>query len=64
MTIGLAAGFDPDLAHSYGDIIGSEAATLGQHVLEGPGLCLHRTTIAGRNSTPRERPRRKPTWWS
>jgi beta-glucosidase len=49
MTIGLAAGFDPDLAHSYGNIIGSETATLGQHVLEGPGVCLHRTTIAGRN---------------
>jgi beta-glucosidase len=49
MTIGLAAGFDPDLAESYGDIIGSETATLGQHVLEGPGVCLHRTTIAGRN---------------
>ena len=49
MTIGLAAGFDPDLAHSYGDIIGSETATLGQHVLEGPGVCLHRTPIAGRN---------------
>lgn len=49
MTIGLAAGFDPELAHAYGDVIGSETATLGQHVLEGPGLCLHRTTIAGRN---------------
>ena len=49
MTIGLAAGFDPDLAHAYGDIIGSETATLGQHVLEGPGVCLHRTTLAGRN---------------
>jgi beta-glucosidase len=49
MTIGLAAGFDSRLAHAYGDIIGSEAATLGQHVLEGPGVCLHRTTIAGRN---------------
>ena len=49
MTIGLAAGFDADLAHAYGDIIGSETATLGQHVLEGPGVCLHRTTIAGRN---------------
>jgi beta-glucosidase len=49
MTIGLAAGFDPGLAHSYGDIIGSETATLGQHVLEGPGVCLHRTPIAGRN---------------
>lgn len=49
MTIGLAAGFDPDLARSYGDVIGSETATLGQHVLEGPGVCLHRTTVAGRN---------------
>ena len=49
MTIGLAAGFDPELARAYGDIIGSETATLGQHVLEGPGVCLHRTPIAGRN---------------
>ena len=49
MSIGLAAGFDPELAYAYGDIIGSEAATLGQHVLEGPGVCLHRTEIAGRN---------------
>jgi beta-glucosidase len=49
MTIGLAAGFDPELARKYGDIIGSETATLGQHVLEGPGVCLHRTPIAGRN---------------
>lgn len=49
MTIGLAAGFDADLATAYGDIIGSETATLGQHVLEGPGVCLHRTPIAGRN---------------
>jgi beta-glucosidase len=49
MTIGLAAGFDADLAYAYGDVIGSETATLGQHVLEGPGVCLHRTTVAGRN---------------
>jgi len=49
MTIGLAAGFDPDLASAYGDLIGTETAALGQHVLEGPGVCLHRTTIAGRN---------------
>src|SRR4051795_11487359 len=49
MTIGLAAGFDVELARRYGDVIGSETATLGQHVLEGPGVCLHRTTIAGRN---------------
>src|SRR3954447_4873599 len=49
MSIGLAAGFDPTLAREYGDIIGSETATLGQHVLEGPGVCLHRTPVAGRN---------------
>lgn len=49
MTIGLAAGFDPGLAREYGTIIGSETATLGQHVLEGPGVCLHRTPVAGRN---------------
>ncbi|MDR7077284.1 beta-glucosidase [Neobacillus niacini] len=49
MSIALAAGFDPELARKYGDIIGSETATLGQHVLEGPGVCLHRTPIAGRN---------------
>ena len=49
MTIGLAAGFDPALARDYGDLIGSETATLGQHVLEGPGVCLHRTPVAGRN---------------
>ncbi len=49
MTIGLAAGFDPALARAYGTIIGDEAATLGQHVLEGPGVCLHRIPTAGRN---------------
>lgn len=49
MTIALAAGFDPGLAADYGDIIGDETAALGQHVLEGPGVCLHRTAIAGRN---------------
>lgn len=49
MAIALAAGFDRELAADYGDIIGDEAAALGQHVLEGPGVCLHRTAIAGRN---------------
>ena len=49
MTIALAAGFDRGLAAEYGDIIGEEAAALGQHVLEGPGVCLHRTAVAGRN---------------
>ncbi|MDR6939180.1 beta-glucosidase family protein [Arcanobacterium hippocoleae] len=49
MTIGVAASFDPELAYKYGDIIGQETSDLGQHVLEGPGVCLHRTTTAGRN---------------
>ncbi|MFV0450826.1 MAG: beta-glucosidase [Propioniciclava sp.] len=49
MTIGVAASFDPELAYRYGDVIGSECNSLGQHVLEGPGVCLHRTPISGRN---------------
>lgn len=49
MTIGVAAGFDPALAAEYGDIIGSETRTYGQHVLEGPGLGLHRMPTGGRN---------------
>ena len=49
MTIALAAGFDPELASQYGDIIGSETATYGQHVLEGPGLGLHRVPTGGRH---------------
>ncbi|WIM67797.1 glycoside hydrolase family 3 C-terminal domain-containing protein [Corynebacterium breve] len=49
MTIGVAASFDPELAFKYGDIIGRETDDLGQHVLEGPGVCLHRTVTAGRN---------------
>ncbi len=49
MTIGVAASFDLELAYAYGDLIGKECVHLGQHVLEGPGLCLHRTPIGGRN---------------
>lgn len=49
MTIGVAASFDPELAYRYGEVIGKECVHLGQHVLEGPGLCLHRTPIGGRN---------------
>ncbi len=48
MAIALAAGFDPALAADYGDLIGSETATYGQHVLEGPGLGLHRVPTGGR----------------
>jgi beta-glucosidase len=52
MTIGLAAGFDPDLAESYGDIIGSETATLGQHVLEVPAfVCIGPRSPGATSST-------------
>jgi beta-glucosidase len=40
MTTGRDAGFDPDLAHACGDMVGSETATLGQQVLAGPGTSL------------------------
>ena len=49
MTIGVAASFDPGVAHTYGDLIGRECRDLGQHLLEGPGVCLHRLPIGGRN---------------
>ena len=49
MTIALAAGFDRGLAAEYGDIIGEEAAALGQHVLEGPGVFLPAPAVAVRN---------------
>ena len=57
MTNGLAAGFDPDLAYSYGDIIGSETATLGQHVLEGPASACtgRRSRVATSSTSPRTR---------
>ena len=57
MTVGLAAGFEPDLAQAYGDLIGSETATLGQHVLEGPGLaCTAPRSPGGTSSTSRRTP--------
>src|SRR5215831_15858030 len=35
-SLGLAASFDPTVANQYGDLIGSEARTLGLDVVEGP----------------------------
>jgi beta-glucosidase len=45
----LAARFDPELGPEYGNMVDSETATYGQHVLEGPGLGLHRIPTGGRN---------------
>ncbi|GAB3942366.1 beta-glucosidase family protein [Corynebacterium tapiri] len=48
-TLGLAASFDADLACRYGELMGTETAALGQHLLEAPGMCLARVTVGGRN---------------
>lgn len=48
-ALGLAASFDPSLASQYGDLIGSEARTLGLDVVEGPGMDMARTGYGGRN---------------
>ncbi|MFC5369257.1 beta-glucosidase [Arcanobacterium bovis] len=48
-TLGLAATFDPELAYRYGELAGTETRALGQHLLEGPGMCLARIITGGRN---------------
>jgi len=48
-SLGLAASFDPTVANQYGDLIGSEARTLGLDVVEGPGMDMARTGYGGRN---------------
>ncbi|WP_151475643.1 beta-glucosidase family protein [Streptomyces albicerus] len=45
----LAAAFDPELAHRYGQVIGREGRALGQDVLLSPMVNLIRTPYAGRN---------------
>src|SRR5262245_9842755 len=49
VALGLAASFDPSLAYDFGDLIGSEARTLGLHELEGPGMDMARVGQGGRN---------------
>jgi beta-glucosidase len=48
-SLGLAASFDPSVAAQYGDLIGSEARTLGLDVVEGPGMDMARTGYGGRD---------------
>lgn len=47
--IGLAAGWDEDLAHRVGAMIGKDARARGVHFLLGPGVNLHRSPLCGRN---------------
>ncbi len=46
--ISLAASFDPSLANQYGRLIGSEAADLGNNLVEGPDVNIVRIPEAGR----------------
>jgi beta-glucosidase len=49
VALALAAGFDPKLAHAYGDLMGREARMLGLHELESPGINMARLGQGGRN---------------
>lgn len=44
-----AASFDPSVAGTFGDIIGTEMANLALHEFEAPGMNLARLPILGRN---------------
>lgn len=48
-ALGVAASFDAQVAHLYGDVIGTEMRNLALHVFEAPGLNLARIPILGRN---------------
>lgn len=48
-AISAAASFDPAVASSYGDIIGTEMNNLALHVFEAPGVNMARIPVLGRN---------------
>lgn len=45
----VAASFDPGVAHTFGDVIGTEMNNLALHVFEAPGMNMARLPILGRN---------------
>ncbi len=45
----MANSWDPELAEQMGKALGLEAASLGVHVLLGPGLNIKRSPLCGRN---------------
>jgi len=47
--IALASSWNPDLAISYGEVIGQEARQRGKHIMLGPGMNIMRTPLNGRN---------------
>jgi beta-glucosidase len=46
--IGLAATWDPSLAHRYGVVAGRETLDQGRHLLEGPDVDIARVPVNGR----------------
>ncbi len=46
---GLAATFNPELAHQYGVAVGEEARYRNKDILLGPGVNIYRTPLNGRN---------------
>ena len=48
--IALAATWNPEVARSYGDVIGEEALKRGKNIMLGPGVNLMRTPLNGRNA--------------
>lgn len=49
VNICLASSWDPDLAYAYGSVIGQEALARGKDMMLGPGVCIMRTPLNGRN---------------
>lgn len=48
-AMGVAASFDPGVATTYGEVIGTEMNNLALHVFEAPGINLGRIPVLGRN---------------
>lgn len=49
VIVGLAASWNPELAHLYGTVLGNEAKARDKDILLAPGINIHRTPLCGRN---------------
>ncbi len=45
----LAASFNPQMSHIYGEALGEEALYRGKDMILGPGVNIYRTPLGGRN---------------
>lgn len=48
-AVTVAQSWDPQLAERIGQALAEEAATMGVNVVLGPGLCIKRSPLCGRN---------------